>query len=73
MKNIAVVGGGFIGLEVAENLVDIGLNVSVIELGNQVMAPVDFEFAKMVQHHAAAKNLRIHVNTGVEAFEEKED
>lgn len=73
LKDIAVVGGGFIGLEVAENLVDIGLNVSVIELGNQVMAPVDFEFAKMVQHHAAAKNLRIHVNTRVEAFEEKED
>ena len=73
LKNIAVVGGGFIGLEVAENLVDIGLNVSVIELGNHVMAPVDFEFAKMVQHHAAAKNLKIHVNTGVEAFEEKED
>ena len=73
LKDIAVVGGGFIGLEVAENLVDIGLNVSVIELGNQVMAPVDFEFAKMVQHHAAAKNLKIHVNTGVEAFEEKED
>lgn len=73
LKNIAVVGGGFIGLEVAENLVDIGLNVSVIELGNQVMAPVDYEFAKMVQHHAAAKNLIIHVNTGVEAFEEKED
>ena len=73
LKNIAVVGGGFIGLEVVENLVDIGLNVSVIELGNQVMAPVDFEFAKMVQHHAAAKNLKIHVNTGVEAFEEKED
>lgn len=73
LKNIAVVGGGFIGLEVAENLVDIGLDVSVIELGNQVMAPVDYEFAKMVQHHAAAKNLTIHVNTGVEAFEEKED
>ena len=73
LKNIAVVGGGFIGLEVAENLVEIGLSVNVIELGNQVMAPVDYEFAKMVQHHAAAKNLTIHVNTGVEAFEEKED
>ena len=73
LKNIAVVGGGFIGLEVAENLVEIGLTVNVIELGNQVMAPVDYEFAKMVQHHAAAKNLTIHVNTGVEAFEEKED
>ena len=71
LKNIAVVGGGFIGLEVAENLVEKGLNVTVIELGNQVMAPVDYEFAKMVQHHAAAKNLNILVNTGVEAFEEK--
>jgi NADPH-dependent 2,4-dienoyl-CoA reductase/sulfur reductase-like enzyme/rhodanese-related sulfurtransferase len=71
LKNIAVVGGGFIGLEVAENLVEKELNVTVIELGNQVMAPVDYEFAKMVQHHAAAKNLNILVNTGVEAFEEK--
>jgi NADPH-dependent 2,4-dienoyl-CoA reductase/sulfur reductase-like enzyme/rhodanese-related sulfurtransferase len=71
LKNIAVVGGGFIGLEVAENLVEKGLNVTVIELGNQVMAPVDYEFAKMVQHHATAKNLNILVNTGVEAFEEK--
>jgi NADPH-dependent 2,4-dienoyl-CoA reductase/sulfur reductase-like enzyme/rhodanese-related sulfurtransferase len=71
LKNIAVVGGGFIGLEVAENLVEKGLNVTVIELGNQVMAPVDYEFAKMVQHHAVAKNLNILVNTGVEAFEDK--
>jgi NADPH-dependent 2,4-dienoyl-CoA reductase/sulfur reductase-like enzyme len=71
LKNIAVVGGGFIGLEVAENLVEKGLNVSVIELGNQVMAPVDYEFAKMVQHHAVAKNLNILVNTGVDAFEDR--
>ncbi|WP_304197500.1 CoA-disulfide reductase [Flavobacterium alvei] len=73
LKNIAVVGGGFIGLEVAENLVEKGLNVNLIELGNQVMAPVDYEFAKMVQHHATAKKLNILVNTGVEAFEEKEN
>lgn len=71
LKNIALVGGGFIGLEVAENLVEKELNVTLIELGNQVMAPVDFEFAKMVQHHATAKNLNILINTGVEAFEEK--
>jgi NADPH-dependent 2,4-dienoyl-CoA reductase/sulfur reductase-like enzyme/rhodanese-related sulfurtransferase len=71
LKNIAVVGGGFIGLEVAENLIEKGLNVSIIELGNQVMAPMDYEFAKMVQHHAAIKNLNILVNTGVDAFEEK--
>ena len=73
LKNIAVVGGGFIGLEVAENLVEKELNVTVIELGNQVMAPVDYEFAKMVQHHAVAKNLNILINTGVEAFEDKDN
>ncbi len=71
LKNIAFVGGGFIGLEVAENLVEKGFNITVIELGNQVMAPVDYEFAKMVQHHAAAKNLNILVNTGVDGFEDK--
>ncbi len=71
LKNIAVVGGGFIGLEVAENLAEKGLNVTVVELGNQVMAPVDYEFAKMVQHHATTKNLNILVNTGVEAFVDK--
>lgn len=71
LKNIAFVGGGFIGLEVAENLVEKGFNVTVIELGNQVMAPVDYEFAKMVQHHAAAKNLNILVNTGVDGFVDK--
>jgi len=73
LKNIAVVGGGFIGLEVAENLVENGLNVSVIELGNQVMAPVDYEFAKMVERHAEIRNLNILINTGVEAFQEKGD
>lgn len=73
LKNIAVVGGGFIGLEVAENLIEKGLNTNIIELGNQVMAPVDYEFAKMVQHHAHTKNLNILVNTSVEAFEEKEN
>lgn len=73
LKNIAVVGGGFIGLEVAENLIEKGLNTTIIELGNQVMAPVDYEFAKMVQHHAHTKNLNILVNTSVEAFEEKEN
>jgi NADPH-dependent 2,4-dienoyl-CoA reductase/sulfur reductase-like enzyme/rhodanese-related sulfurtransferase len=73
LKNIAVVGGGFIGLEVAENLVEKELNVTVIELGNQVMAPVDFEFAKMVELHAATKNLNILISTGVEAFQEKGD
>lgn len=73
LKQIAVVGGGFIGLEVAENLVEKGFSVDVIELSNQVMAPVDFEFAQMVHHHAAEKGLSLKLNAGVQAFEEKGD
>ncbi|HOG63176.1 MAG TPA: FAD-dependent oxidoreductase, partial [Sedimentibacter sp.] len=44
-KNALVIGGGFIGLEVAENLVSVGLNVTVAEAMNQVMAPIDYEMA----------------------------
>lgn len=71
LKRIAVVGGGFIGLEVAENLIEKGFEVHLIELGNQVMAPVDFEFAQMVHQHAAEKGLQLVLNAGVEAFEDK--
>jgi NADPH-dependent 2,4-dienoyl-CoA reductase/sulfur reductase-like enzyme/rhodanese-related sulfurtransferase len=73
LKHIAVVGGGFIGLEVAENLHEKGFRVDVIELGNQVMAPVDFEFAQMVHQHSAEKGLNLLLNTGVQAFEDKDD
>ena len=43
-----VVGGGFIGLEIAENLMDRGVEVTILEMLDQVMAPVDYEMAAMV-------------------------
>jgi len=45
-KSAVVVGGGFIGIEMAENLHDLGINVTIVEMQNQVMAPVDFEIAQ---------------------------
>ena len=54
-KTVAVIGGGFIGLEMAENLHDLGMEVSVVEMADQVMAPVDFEMAQIVHKHMKQK------------------
>lgn len=64
-----IIGGGFIGLEMAENLKDIGMDVTIIEMGNQVMAPLDFPIAAMVQQHIRSKGVRLLLNTAVTGFE----
>ncbi len=70
-QNFVVIGGGFIGLEVAENLIEAGKNVKLVELGNQVMAPVDFDIASFVHEKAKQKNLELLLNVGVEKFNDK--
>ena len=64
-----VVGGGFIGLEMAENLKHVGMDVTIIEMGTQVMAPVDFPVAAMVQQHIRSKGVKLLLNTAVTGFE----
>ena len=63
-----VVGGGFIGLEMVENLVARGIQVTVIEMAEQVMAPLDFEMAALVHSHLLEKGVRLELNTGVSRF-----
>ena len=70
-QNFVVVGGGFIGLEVAENLIEAAKNVKLVELGNQVMAPVDFDIASFVHEKAKQKGLELLLNVGVEKFNDK--
>lgn len=70
-QNFVVVGGGFIGLEVAENLIEAGKSVKLVELGNQVMAPVDFDIASFVHEKAKQKGLELLLNVGVEKFNDK--
>lgn len=70
-QNFLVVGGGFIGLEVAENLIEAGKSVKLVELGNQVMAPVDFDIASFVHEKAKQKGLELLLNLGVEKFNDK--
>ncbi|MBS9768376.1 MAG: FAD-dependent oxidoreductase [Flavobacteriaceae bacterium] len=71
--NFVVVGGGFIGLEVAENLIELGKKVKLVELSNQVMAPVDYEIASFIHHKAKEKGLELLLETGVEKFEETQN
>lgn len=68
-KSAVVVGGGFIGLEMAENLHDQGLSVSIVEMLDQVMAPIDFEMAQIVHEHLKAKGVDLHLKDGVSKFE----
>ena len=67
-KTAIVVGGGFIGLEMAENLVQRGIQVTVVELLNQVMAPLDYEMAAIVHQHLRQKGVRLILEDGVASF-----
>ncbi|MGE4586348.1 MAG: FAD-dependent oxidoreductase [Mangrovibacterium sp.] len=67
-----VVGAGFIGLEMAENLHRLGMNVTIVEMANQVMAPLDYEMAAEVHQHLKTKNVEFFLNDGVSAFNRKD-
>jgi NADPH-dependent 2,4-dienoyl-CoA reductase/sulfur reductase-like enzyme/rhodanese-related sulfurtransferase len=68
-QNAVVVGGGFIGLEMAENLHSAGLKVDIVEALDQVMAPLDYEMAAIVHNHIRSKGCGLHLKDGVKAFE----
>ena len=71
IKTAAVIGGGFIGLEMAENLRHAGLEVSLIEALDQVMAPVDFELAQMLHENIRSHGVKLHLGDGVDSFAEQ--
>lgn len=66
-----VVGAGFIGLEMAENLARRGVSVTVVELTNQVMPPLDPEMAAFVATHLQANGIHLRLGSGVERFEQR--
>ncbi len=68
VKQAAIVGGGFIGLEMAENLHRIGVKVSILEMQNQVMPPLDYEMALPVHKHLKEKGTELFLSDGVSAF-----
>lgn len=68
-----VIGAGFIGLEMAENLHQIGMEVTIIEMSNQILAPVDYGIAAIAQQHIRTKGVKLLLQTAVEGFEENGD
>ncbi len=68
----AVVGGGFMGLEMAENLHRLGIQTFLIEMANQVLPPLDYEMAVFLHHHLRDKGINLILNDGVGSFGQKE-
>lgn len=71
VRRAVVVGAGFIGLEMAENLHEAGAEVSIVEMANQVMAPIDFSMAAQVHQHLLQKGVTLHLEQSVERFSKR--
>ena len=71
LTRAAVIGGGFIGLEMAENLHHAGLHVSIVEATDQVMAPVDPEMAEILHNNIRSNGVGLYLADGVASFEDK--
>ncbi|WP_226643278.1 CoA-disulfide reductase [Mesobacillus subterraneus] len=68
-KKATVIGGGFIGVEMAENLWERGVEVTLVEMADQIMAPIDFEMASILHQHLREKGVNLVLEDGVKSFE----
>ena len=71
-KRAVVVGAGFIGLEVAENLHMRGIKVTVVELADHVIGPLDYDMAAIVHQHMKSKEVEFYLKDAVESFEDED-
>lgn len=69
-KSAVVIGGGFIGVEMAENLSGLGIKVTLVEKINQVLAPLDFEMAQLVHKELNDNGVNLILNDGVARFKD---
>lgn len=67
-QRAVVIGAGFIGLEMAENLHHLGVDIHIVEMGPQILAPLDAPVAALVQQHIRAKGVNLHLNSVVTGF-----
>jgi NADPH-dependent 2,4-dienoyl-CoA reductase/sulfur reductase-like enzyme/rhodanese-related sulfurtransferase len=68
-----IIGAGFIGLEMAENLHHLGMQITVVEMGDQILAPTDFTIAAFAQQHIRSKGVELKLKTAVTGFERNEN
>lgn len=71
VKEVAIIGGGLIGVEMAENLHNLGKDITIIEGSDQIMGPIDPDMARIAQEHLENKNVKIILSDIVEKIEEK--
>lgn len=67
-RSAVVIGGGYIGVEMAENLAEAGLKVAIVELADHLIAPLDFDMAADVHRYIKSKGIYLHLNNGVKAI-----
>lgn len=72
VKDVVVIGGGFIGIEVAENLVHAGKNVTLVEAQNQVMAPFDYDMVQILHKEMIDKGMHLVLSDGIESVKKEE-
>ena len=68
VKKAVVVGGGFIGVEMAENFAHLGIDTKLVELSDQILAPVDYEVACFAQNEMRANGVELILSDGVKSF-----
>ncbi|BCS88083.1 FAD-dependent oxidoreductase [Pseudodesulfovibrio sediminis] len=68
VKDVVIVGGGLIGIEVCEALAESGMNVNVVEMLSQLLTFLDWEVAKLVEKHVKSKGITVHTENGVSEF-----
>ena len=72
-RSAVIVGGGYIGVEMAENLKQAGLDVSIVELADHLIAPLDFDMAADVHRYIKSQGIALALNNGLAAIKEKEN
>lgn len=72
VKTAVVVGGGFIGIEMAENLAHLNIETKVVEMSDQILTPVDYEIASFAQNEMRANGIELILSDGVKSFSKNE-
>ncbi|MFQ6793399.1 MAG: FAD-dependent oxidoreductase [Thomasclavelia sp.] len=70
VKSVAIIGGGFVGIETAENLKNLGIEVDIIEKSNQILNNLDFEMVQPIHKYITQKGIKLFLNTELLGFED---
>ena len=73
VKSVCIVGGGFVGLETAENLAEMGISVEIVEMNRQVLNNLDYEMVQPIHQHLNQKGVHLSLGTALTGFKDEED